>query len=158
MKKRQDNIVFYAAMSGVGVAFLLFIIPNFIKKKTNAAIGPEAFPQLVTLILIALCLVGLVMEYRELKAEGGSFSGYRIDFKAYLPQALFLLSGVAFLMAAPVLGFAVAAIPFLLFLLYFFGSKKLVVNVVISVAYPIALYLIFSQVLRISFPVGILGF
>lgn len=158
MKERQDQIVFYAVLSGLGGCLLFWVIPNFIRIKPNAAIGPEAFPQLVTMILIGLSLAGLVMEYHALRAEGGSFRGYRIQWRNYLPQAIFLLSGIGFLLAAPVLGFVPSAVIFLLFLLFFFGSKRKLVNLITAAVYPVVLYLIFSQVLRISFPAGIFGF
>lgn len=157
MKKRQDNIVFYAVLSVISLFIEFGIIPHYIKHKANALIGPELFPQLVTAILIVLSLMGLYAEYRAMKAEGGSFEGFTISFKSYLPHVLFLVSGVVFLIAAPILGFLIAAVPFLLFLLFLFGSQRKLFNLFLSIVYPVALFLIFSQVLRISFTAGIFG-
>lgn len=134
-----------------------FIIPNFIKHRASVAVGPEVFPKLVTGILIVLSLVGLLSEYRRLKKEGGNFKAYRINFKFYIPHLLFITSGVIFLMAAPVLGFAIAGIPFMLFLLKLFGSDNRIFNLLVSIAYPITLFFIFTQFLRVNFPAGIFG-
>ncbi|SCZ78667.1 tripartite tricarboxylate transporter TctB family protein [Acidaminobacter hydrogenoformans] len=157
MKDRQGNLLFYALLIILGIFMEFLIIPNFIKQRANVDIGPEVFPQLITGILIVLSIAGFIMEYRALKKEGGSFKGYKIMLKSYFPHFLFLLSGLIFLILAPKLGFVVAAIPFMFFTLWLFGSEKKLLNLILSVTYPVVLFLIFTQVLRINFPAGIFG-
>ncbi len=155
---RQNNIVFYTFLCVLGLAMEFSIIPNYVKQRANVNIGPGMFPSLVTWVLILLSAVSLYLEYRKLKAEGGNFKGYTVRLKPYIPHALFLLSGILFLVAATKLGFLIAAVPFLFFLLYLFGSERMVYNLLISVAYPSVVFLIFTHVLRVSFPAGIFGF
>lgn len=157
MKNRQDNILFYTVIIIFGLVLEFLIIPNFIKLRANVAIGPEVFPRLITGVLIVLAIAGLIQEFRSLKKEGGDFKGYNISIKSYLPHVLFLLAGVIFLVLAPILGFVVAAVPFMFFILWLFGSEKILFNVFLSITYPVALFLIFTQVLRINFPAGIFG-
>lgn len=156
-KQRQSTVLFFVFLTIISLIGRFYIIPNFIKVKASAAIGPEMFPKLVTTLMIILAFAGLLLEYRAMKTAGEDFSGYSVEVKKYIPQALFLFSGVVFLIAAPILGFLVAAIPFMLFLLYLFGAEGKLVSIVISVLYPTVLVLIFSQVLRVNFPSGIFG-
>ena len=156
-KQRQNSVLFFAFLTAFSLAARFYIVPNFIKTKSNVQIGPEMYPKLITTLMIALALIGLIMEYRAMRAAGESFAGYSADLKKYIPHVFLLASGVAFLIAAPVLGFFVAAVPFMLFLLYLFGSEGKLTSVIISVVYPAILVLLFSQVLRVNFPAGIFG-
>ena len=149
--------MFFTFLTAFSVVARFYIVPNFIKRKSNVQIGPEMYPKLVTTLMIALALLGLILEYRAMRAAGESFSGYSADLKKYIPHVFFLASGVAFLIAAPILGFFIAAIPFMMFLLYLFGSEGKLKNIIISIAYPAVLVLLFSQVLRVNFPAGIFG-
>lgn len=158
MSKRKINIVAYCVLIAFCAAMYFYVIPNYIKMRSNADVGPEVFPKLIVLVLFVLCLIGLIQEFLGMAREKESWQGGSINLKEYLPQVGMILSGVVFLFLAPKLGFAVAAIFFMFFLLNYFGSKRLVLNLVLSVFYPVLLYLLFSRVLHISFPAGIFGF
>lgn len=158
LSKRKINIVAYCILLVFCAAMYFYVIPNYVKVRSNTDIGPEVFPKLIVLVLFALCVIGLIQEIWGMVQEHESWQGFSISWKAYLPQVGMILSGVIFLFLAPRLGFAVAAIPFMFFLLNYFGSKRLVLNLVLSVVYPVFLFLLFSRVLHISFPAGIFGF
>ena len=155
--RRQDSIVFYCGLVAAGLLTYFWIIPQFIRRRANVLIGPEFFPQIVVTLFILLSLVGIFLEYKAMKAEGENFAGYSVNLKQYIPHALFILSGVIFVMIAPILGFVVAAMPFLLFLLILFGADNKVQNIVITIIYPIILFWLFRDVLGVRFPIGMFG-
>ena len=157
MKKEQASIIFNGSVFFFLLFTYFFLIPNFIRLKAGVRYGPELFPKLVTLILIAFSLVITVREYVAFKKAGGSFSHMDFNFKAYIPHTLFIVSGVLFLYAAKYFGFVIAAVPFMLFWLYIFGSKNKILSIVVAILYPIALVWLFSGVMRIPFPRGIFG-
>lgn len=158
MSKRKINIISYGCLLVFCAVMYFYFIPSYVKVKKNVDVGPELFPKLIIMVLAGLCIVGLVMEITGMVREKESWQGFRIHLKDYLPQAGLIVSGIVFLFAAPKLGFAPAAIPFLFFLLNYFGSKRQLLNLVLSVVYPVFLFLLFSRVLHISFPAGIFGF
>ena len=158
MSKNKTNVVASGVFLLFCVAMYTYIIPNYIKLKKNADIGPDMFPKLVVGILAVLAVINLVSALRAMKAAGERWSDTKFNWKQYLPQVGLIASGAVFLILAPILGFVVAAVPFLFFLLMYFGSKRIVLNIVLAIVYPTLLYLLFSKVLHISFPPGIFGF
>lgn len=158
MKKHQTDVIGYSAIVAFSLTLYFWLIPNFVKLKKNADIGPDMFPKLLAGFLFVLGAIGLVSTLVAMKRDGVSFKGYRMEWKKYVPQVILLASGIVFILAAQFLGFLIAAViyAFLLFLL--FGSRRWVLNGIMAVVYPVILYLLFSLVLRIQFPAGIFGF
>jgi putative tricarboxylic transport membrane protein len=141
-----------------------WLIPAQIKVKEDVAIGPDFFPRLMV-ICCGFCAVGVFLQgLRGLRKEGklklSTFrnSPYKVNFKAYLPHGLFLLSALAYLLVMPYAGFVFASIVFLTFLFWFFGHSKIAWNALVSVIYVAAIFLVFTYAFKISFPKGPFGF
>ncbi len=109
---------------------------------------------------MVLVIQGLTYLHKkgELNLSSVSGIGNVTQLKKYLPHVIFLLSSVIYLIVMQYLGFIIASIPFLIFLLLFFGHSKIAWCSVISVIFVLAIYLLFSNVFRIRFPAGPFGF
>ena len=154
-----------------GIAIVLFslfsyfwLIPNQIAVRKGVTIGANYFPELLVMI-IGICGAILIIQgltYLHRKGELSLSSVFGIgnagQLKKYLPHVIFLLSTVIYLIVMQYVGFVIASIPFLILLLLFFGHSKIGWCSVVSVIFVVAIYLLFSNVFRIRFPVGPFGF
>ncbi len=155
--------------SGIAIVFLslisyLWLIPNQISVRKGVSIGADYFPKLIVIIVgicgMVLVIQGLTYLHKKGELNLSSVSGISnvTQLKKYLPHVIFLLSSVIYLIVMQYLGFIIASIPFLIFLLLFFGHSKIAWCSVISVIFVLAIYLLFSNVFRIRFPAGPFGF
>lgn len=140
------------------------IIPAQIKTKSNVEMGPEFFPKFMVLI-IGLCGIILIIQnayslYKEgkLKLDILKNKEYKVDLKPYKSHFVFIVSAFLYLILMQYTGFVISSIPFLIFLLWFFGHSKIGWCAFLSVTYVLAVYFIFLEVFRIRFPIGPLGF
>ncbi|WP_313346875.1 tripartite tricarboxylate transporter TctB family protein [Sedimentibacter sp.] len=150
------------------VLFSLFsyfwLIPNQISVRKGVTIGADYFPELLVTIIgicgAVLIIEGLIYLHKKGELSLSSILGISnvTQLKKYLPHVIFLLSTVIYLIVMQYLGFVIASIPFLIFLLLFFGHSKIAWCSVVSVIFVVAIYLLFSNVFRIRFPVGPFGF
>lgn len=141
-----------------------WLVPAQIKAKDDAVLGPDFFPRLL-LICCGLCAAGIAAKGAlGLKKEGKlNLSAFhdpasRVQFKSYGRHLAFLASALAYLFVMPYLGFAIASVVFLTFLLMFFGHSKLAWCALVSLIYVAAVYLVFTVAFKISFPKGPFGF
>lgn len=158
MKKLNREIVSGGFITLVCILCYFFLIPGQIKLKSNAVLGPEFFPK-ISVILIGTCsLLYTIIQIYSLKdrktSDNDSFS---FSIKGYTRQIIFILFGFLFLLVVEYLGFPIASILLLIFLLFFFGSKGVAKNIIIAVIYGGCVYYLFSSILKISFPPGIFG-
>ena len=157
-RTRQNSIVFAGLIAVFGIVLLTVLIPKYIKVTARmTGISPRLFPQIIAGLMIVLSAAWIIMELRAMKKSGEDFKGYFPNLKALLPQVALIGSGIIFLVLAPMLGFVIASVPFVFFLLWLFGSKRWWLNAIVAVAYPIVLYVLFHYLLRVNFPVGMFG-
>ncbi|WP_342387918.1 tripartite tricarboxylate transporter TctB family protein [Salinicoccus bachuensis] len=57
-----------------------------------------------------------------------------------------------------ILGFVAVTALFVFFCSWFLGYKKFITNAIVSIVFPVVLYMLFTQFLRIELPQGILPF
>ena len=130
---------------------------------TTAVGGPGTFPviMLYIMIVLAVCLAisELVKSYKESKNSTDAsqpmtvLSLLSIDTKQSLFRVLALVAAmVAYTFVLIPLGFLIATPLFLIVVLWLFGLKKLIYYPIISIAYPIGLFLLFQRLLGISLP------
>ena len=65
--------------------------------------------------------------------------------------------GIAYVLAMDYVGFLAASLVMLPVLLLYFGYRKYVTGLVISTAFVVAVFMIFSKVFKIHFPAWTLG-
>lgn len=158
VKEHQTNLIAYTVTALFGVLLAAVLIPNFVRLKKNADFGPEKFPYILACVFVLLGVSGLILEVLAIRREGLPIGFPGIQLKQYLPQAVMILSGFAFIFAAGRLGFLAAAAVFTAFWLFLYGGRRWKFNIVWAVVYSILIYLLFSRVLGIRFTGGILSF
>jgi hypothetical protein len=152
----------------VAVIFSIFMyfwmIPQQIKVRKGVIMGPDYLPRFL-IIIIGLCGMVLILRGLFFLKKRGELSvkvilgnNFFAGLKKYLPHIIFLLVSILYLLVMPLLGFILTSIPLLIFLLLYFGHSNFVRSVVTSVLFIVVVYLLFTYVFRIKFPIGPFGF
>ena len=126
-------------------------------------IGPGFFPRIIGILSLAIVLWGLVRSLLpgavddEDEVVGEDEAGEADLGKHPIPLMLVLAAAVVFLLIFFVpLGAIVGSALFLLAVLFLLNRKQPVVNVVIALALPVLVYLLFQTALNAGLPAGIL--
>lgn len=109
--------------------------------------GPGFFPRIIGVAIILLTLYSLFVDVRR-RARSDVGTPYFRDILIFFGYCF------AFVFALPWLGGLLAMIAFMLAALFTFNRGRTLVNLVVSVALPIGLYLIFDVWLNAAVPVG----
>jgi len=140
------------------IAFSIWII---IEARSYPALpgvpyGPGLFP---TVIAAAMILGGIVLVLkggRNLKATGWySLAPWARKGKTYVTLGLIFGTLLFYILASEKIGFLITSTVILLVLLSWTrGRRRIATTIVISVGFPIVVYVLFSSILRIPLPQG----
>jgi hypothetical protein len=127
-------------------------------------IGPGFFPRLIGILSVAIVLWGLVKSLLpgavddEDEVVGGEDEAGDADLgKHPVPLILVVAAAAVFLLIFFVpLGAIIGCALFLLVTLFLLNRRQPVVNVVIALALPVLVYLLFQTALNAGLPAGIL--
>jgi putative tricarboxylic transport membrane protein len=120
--------------------------------------GPKAFPILLGILFILSALLLLV----EIIREKGQAHEKKEDPKEQ-KRSLFLAGATVFLtliyiMVFEPLGFLLSSTLYLFVLMSYFNRNKWWTNAIVSVMFPIAIYILFAKVLGVTLAKGLLYF
>jgi cell division protein FtsW (lipid II flippase) len=123
--------------------------------------GPGFFPRIIGGLAVVLTLIGLVQSMRAGSEEADAPDLEEDLGEADLghhPKAMLLtvVASVAFVALLTSLGAIVASVIYLLGMLWFLNRGKWVTNVILSLAIPIGMYLLFQTFLNAGLPSGII--
>ena len=149
--------------ASLGLYFVL--IPAQIRVRATATgVSAAFFPKLLAVVL-GLCGLALaasalfdLCRNREQSRKEWQSGAWKTTYKTLLPHAVFLVAAIAYLFLMQYLGFILASVPFLIFLLWHFGSEGLLKNAALAVVYVPLVYYVFATWFRIRFPMGPFGF
>ncbi len=145
MSKKADlisGLIFF-------VVGLIFFLSTLGMKRPRLGLGSAGFPRLVTLCLI-LCAAILIV--RALIAREKVEQTVRMKRSFVLG---FLGCVVLFILYVYLLrkfGFLILTPFFLFFAMYFFGSRRYVMNAAVSVVISLVLYYVFTLVFKVPLP------
>ncbi|WP_041077135.1 tripartite tricarboxylate transporter TctB family protein [Thermotoga caldifontis] len=145
MSKRSD-VLSGAIVSLVGLIFLLSTIGM---RKPRIGLGSAGFPRLVTVCLI---ICGVLLIVRALLSKKERAARSRIDSSFVFSLVGLTVSFVLYVYLFKKLGFILTTGPLLFFAMYVFGSKKILLNAVLSVVTSIAIYYVFTIIFKIPLP------
>lgn len=145
MSKRSD-VLSGAIVSLVGLIFLLSTIGM---RKPRIGLGSAGFPRLVTVCLI---ICGVLLIVRALLSKKERAARSRIDSRFVFSLVGLTVSFVLYVYLFKKLGFILTTGPLLFFAMYVFGSKKILLNAVLSVVTSIAIYYVFTIIFKIPLP------
>ncbi|MFB5664302.1 tripartite tricarboxylate transporter TctB family protein [Alteribacillus sp. HJP-4] len=129
--------------------YLSFQLPSFM----NALIDASSMPKAVGFLLILLSVILFFTPDKETNEE---------KQKRQIPAAdLLKLAGVFLMIVIYIfflekLGFIIVTTLFTFFSTMFLGYKKHLVNGIVAILFPFVLYVIFTVLLELSLPSGIL--
>ncbi|WP_022792479.1 tripartite tricarboxylate transporter TctB family protein [Marinococcus halotolerans] len=129
--------------------YLAFQIPAFATGMFTASTMPKAAGFLLILLSIFLFFIkeGESEEDQEKRKEAGQHIFYLGGVGVMILLYITLLEPVGFILASTI---------FIFLCSLFMGYRKHIVNAVTSIVFPLTLYLVFTQLLNISLPPGIL--
>lgn len=145
MSKRSD-VVSGTIVSLVGLIFLLSTIGM---KKPRIGLGSAGFPRLVTACLI---ICGVLLIVRALLSKKEQAARSRIDSRFVFNLTGLIVSFILYVYLFKKLGFILTTGSLLFFAMYVFGSKKILLNAVLSVVTSIAIYYVFTIIFKIPLP------
>jgi putative tricarboxylic transport membrane protein len=125
-------------------------------------IGPGFFPRIIGILSLAIVLWGLVTSLLPGAVDdegevGGEEAGEADLGRHPIPLLLLIAAAVIFLLIFFVpLGAIVGCALFLLAALFLLNRRQPVVNVVIALALPVLVYLLFQTALNAGLPAGVL--
>ncbi len=133
----------------------------------NAAVGPRALPIVIGLTLAVASLALVVKGMREPAARepSGEAAGglpaevFEEETPPQDPVRLVVVVGLllAYIFAFIPLGYVISTFLFLLAVTMYLDRAHLVRNVVYSVVFPVLVYFVFTQLLTVALPPGLLG-
>jgi putative tricarboxylic transport membrane protein len=143
---------------GIGVVALAatFAVPG--GQDPWALTGPRLFPLIASVALIVLSLAFLVRTFVAPDAELGEFAAREAaDTEWRVP----VLVGIALLAYAQLLepvGYLLSSAAFFPVVAWILGSRSPVRDVIAGAALSLGVYVVFTQLLAVPLPIGILGF
>jgi putative tricarboxylic transport membrane protein len=140
---------FTAAILCIAVFYTYWAFAELSFLSSAGRLGPGFFPRIIGLLLIAACVLTLAGDLRT--REGDTVSSY---WRITLVVAG--LSG-AFALLLNVLGGPLAMIVYMLATLSLLNRGRILQNIAVSIALPVALFLLFDVWLNASMPPGVLG-
>lgn len=130
---------------------LSYQLPSFAYTEVDADMVPTA----LGFLLIFLSVLLFFSKDSETEAQKARRNIPKKDIAVLLAvgAGIFL-----YIMLLEILGFVIVTGLFIFFCSWFLGYKKHITNAVVSVLFPVFMYVVFSMLLNISLPKGILPF
>lgn len=149
---RAAETVFLLALP-VFSGFYLWQAGRIPQPPGNIAVGPRTVPLLIGWVMLAVALLQVFIRFRPSAGERGSGGDSISDW-----SAVWLVLGIFLLLIVLVerLGFVLAVGLFISGLSTFFARSRWVGNVLTGFMFAVAVYLLFTRVLGIELPEGVL--
>lgn len=137
----------------IGVFYLIFAyqIPSYQYTEVDA----DAIPKILGYLLVFLSVLLFFSKDSETKEQKEKRNIPKKEIAMLLGVAGFILLYIMFLEA---LGFIIVTACFIYFCSWFLGYKNHLANGLVSILFPVILYLMFTELLQMNLPSGILPF
>jgi putative tricarboxylic transport membrane protein len=113
----------------------------------NRGIQPATFPKGLLILIIFLTIVVYILSFKN---------EWKVEKK--LPKTFYitLLNFILFIIIAKILDFFLAISILSLSVSYFWGEKRIIYLLLISIAFPAIVFIFFETILGLRFPPGII--
>lgn len=145
---KKGNIV-SSIISILVAVFVLYETKDFPSGAQNVP-GPAFFPRIIAILIIGLSGLLIVMTYIRKEERNINFTS-KNDLKAYITIAIILV----YIVLMNILGFIIATPLFLITMIYYYGMRNYVKNIIISVGVTALIFTIFKILLAVPLPQGI---
>ncbi|WP_424580076.1 tripartite tricarboxylate transporter TctB family protein [Virgibacillus halodenitrificans] len=134
----------------IGFSVIMYLIANsFGRSQTETLYGPDFFPKLVLILLIAFSIVLCIKGFLSLKGES---TKWEIDRKLIFQILLYIILLVIYINLFFIIGFVYSTIVFLLIGQYLFGLRKWIRLILVAIIVPFVLYYLFTNLFNIPLP------
>ena len=159
MNKKILDIAYGAVALLFSIFCFSYLIPVQVKA-SRFAVGYKTFPQLSALLIGFSGFMLVVTRFWELPDKKAVFrkGNYSLNWKHLLRQAILVAATVAYIILIPVWGFVIISSLYLFVMLYYLGSNAPVKNAIVSVAFPLTAYFLFTKLFHVRLPPGLLPF
>ena len=123
--------------------FTFDIVPPIL----NRGIQPVTFPKGLLILIISLTLI---VYYLSLK------NPWKIEKKLPKPFFITLLNFVLFVIISKFLDFFLAISVLSVFVSYYWGERRILYLIMVSIIFPIIVFIFFETILGLRFPAGII--
>ena len=156
-KKRANKSLPFFFKDEFKVSFIIIFISTILLISTfafdivppilNRGIQPAAFPKGLLVLIIILTLI---VYYLSLKKPW--------EIKKKLPQSFFLTlaSFVIFIVISKTLDFFLAISLLSIFVSYCWGERRIIYLILVSIIFPVIVFIFFETILGLRFPPGII--
>ena len=136
-------IIIFVSIILLITTFTFDIVPPIL----NRGIQPATFPK--ALLVLIICLT-LVIYYLSLKKP------WKVEKK--LPKSFFftLFSFILFIIISKTLDFFLAISVLSIFVSYYWGEKRILYLLLVSIFFPLIVFIFFETILGLRFPPGII--
>lgn len=114
----------------------------------NSGLGPDFFPKVIAVILFILSAMLFVGSIKNKDKK----SIYNPNMK-YTLMVIFAFAVYIFLIDR--IGYLVSTVIFAFVVITILKSKSKILNIIFAIAFPIALYLLFTYAFKVSLPTGL---
>ena len=144
------RLAFTAAILCLAVLYTYWAFAELNFLSSAGRLGPGFFPRIIGVALIGVCLFTIVGDRKKRQDGGGLSSFWRVNLVVAALSGLFVLS-------LEILGGLLAMVAYMLVTLSVLNRGRLLQNVAISIALPVALFLMFDVWLNAAIPQDALG-
>ncbi|MFD1387576.1 tripartite tricarboxylate transporter TctB family protein [Oceanobacillus oncorhynchi subsp. oncorhynchi] len=151
LKTMNQRLSVILLIIAVGYLVLTYQLPSYGYTQVDA----DVIPSVLGWVLIALAIGLFFTKDSETEEQKKKRVIPKKEVLILILVAVFLFVYIMFL---EMLGFILMTAIFIFFCSRFLGYKKHITNVIVSIVFPIFMYFVFTEFLRISLPQGILPF
>ena len=113
----------------------------------NRGIQPATFPKALLVLIISLTLLTYYLSIKK---------PWKLEKKLPKPFFLTLLSFLIFIIISKTLDFFLAISLLSVFVSYYWGEKRILYLLMVSIIFPIIVFIFFETILGLRFPPGII--
>ena len=156
-QKRANKSLPFFFKDEFKVSFTIILVSTFLLISTftfdivppilNRGIQPATFPKGLLLLIIGLTLIVFYLSIKK---------PWKIEKK--LPKTFFLtlLSFILFVIVSKTLDFFLAISLLSVFVSYFWGERRIFYLILVSIIFPLIVFIFFETILGLRFPPGII--
>ena len=138
----------------LGVLAIFYLILSYqLPSYPYAQIDADAIPKMLGFLLLFLAVLLFFSKQEETEAERQKRTIPKADVLMLLSVCGFIL---AYIILLEIVGFVIMTMTFVYFCSWYLGYKNHKVNGITSVVFSLSIYLLFTRLLLISLPAGIL--
>lgn len=151
LKTINQRISVILLIIAAGYLVLTYQLPSY----PYAQIDADVIPTVLGWVLVVLAIGLFFTKDSETEEQKKRMNIPKNDVIALLAVFAFVFVYIMFL---ELLGFVLMTALFVFFCSWFLGYKEYIRNLIVSVVFPVLIYLLFTEFLKINLPQGILPF